>query len=186
MAITTPNDSCTSNVYVTFNVETGTCSYNYSDSASTVTAVIPQSYTFDKPDRIRYKIKRGCRIRPVKGFTFGGCAAKAIGVAFKLDHSGVVDVFNSYKMDWENGVTFKQCERVIQRLAERNDKSVRYVSNHRGLKFFDFVKKYKVGTYICSLDEHVSCVRNGVVVDSFFYHDGPVTELEGWWEIKHK
>jgi hypothetical protein len=181
MALVLSTQQCTTGFATITYVHDDTCS----SATSSPWRIVNNDY---KPvsNRTKYKIKSGCRIRPVKGFIFGGCAAKAIASAFKHADHVVIDTFKNYKIDWENGVTYKQCEKVIQSLANRYDKTVRYVVNKRKLKFFDFVKTHRVGTYICSLDEHVSCVRNGIVIDSFLYGGGPVTELEGWWEIKHR
>jgi hypothetical protein len=153
---------------------------NFLFTASSTNSVSYSGFNFYNNNET---FKNGCIIRNVSGFVFGGCAAKAFHTAFKCKVGFIDSYLDKLGLDYNNGLYFDECTTVIKLLSKRFRKSNRYTKNINDISYYDFVKTHPTGTYICSIDNHLSCVKNGVIYDAYYYYGGRVRKLEGWWKI---
>lgn len=116
----------------------------------------------------------------------GSCALEAIGAMFNLDVEGVLLIMKLAgwrKRVSKEGVSTIECRRAIRILCAAQKKVFWYTKNTQKLSVREFVRKYRRGRFLLNQDGHVSCYKNGVLIDGF----SPTSyDLYGWWEIKDK
>lgn len=134
----------------------------------------------------RHKIFNGVKIiEGSEGFSFGNCACKAISEAFNMSVGTCVFTCKLLDLDYEDGLTFKECKFLIDEFASISYKNVYYKANKEKMSLIDFCKKNKQGTFILNTPGHLSLLRNGIIVDTlYFQNPWIINKLLGFWEIK--
>ncbi len=112
----------------------------------------------------------------------GSCAVEAISHYFGCDFIAAKRAFKVSGYDFKrgNGLTFHQCNRVIETASLIMGKRVLYTSNKKRISVDQFLKQNSKGHFIVNQDGHVSLVKNRVVID---YHNPKNFKLLGWWQI---
>lgn len=134
----------------------------------------------------KHKILNGVKIiEGSEGFSFGNCACKAISEAFNMNAGTCVFACKLLDLDYIDGLTFKECNFLISKLASISYRKVYYKANKEKMSLIDFCKKNKQGTFILNTPEHLSLLRDGVIVDTYYFQNPwIINKLLGFWEIK--
>jgi hypothetical protein len=167
----------------------------------TITLNIPNYGTLDYGDYTR-NIVKSLHLTPVQGqfdfykdvefrpsseeFVYGSCACNAIGEAFEIKKISCDGIASLLGYNMNEGLDFYESNKLIKVIASFKKKKVSYHSNRKDkISFIDFCKSNKKGIFILSMDNHLSILKDGVVIDSYYYRDYEyITKLIGYWKIK--
>jgi len=124
-------------------------------------------------------------------FRFGSCAGIAISQAFDMQTREFDVVMKLLKVDYDDGLTFWECNRVIKQLCELFYYTSRYRPNNASLKYVHLVHLLDKGKFVYMFDHHISYVEDGTIYDSYWAMNrederNKVAHYQptGWWEIK--
>lgn len=133
-------------------------------------------------------------ISPAKtetSFYFGGCTIKAFTQAFDIPEKTLVLIGSLMKMDIKNGLTFWECCKILNKIAEFHHLNITYITNSSRVEYGQMLSLLNKGKYIALFDIHVSYCYNGEVFDDYFFDEDEEIRLAnlqkvptGWWEIK--
>lgn len=126
-------------------------------------------------------------------FKYGNCACIAISNAFDLNWTSIKTICKILKIDYNEGLTFWECKKVINLLAENSYKIAIYRPNVAVLEYWQLIALMNKGKYLTVFNEHLSYMENGVLYDTYISYQLPHEKTEylkrkftGYWEIKEK
>lgn len=125
-------------------------------------------------------------------FDYGSCAMTAIQLGFGIsyDHLKLICDLMSIKHP-EDGLTFFQCKKIINRIAKSGRTEAIYRPNVAEITYAQLVSVMAGERGIAMFPEHLSYFNDRVVVDSFIHDTNKLNILKymarkptGWWILK--
>ncbi len=123
-------------------------------------------------------------VDPNDGFSYGNCAVKAITRAFRINQYLTREIFTLMGVDFNDGCTWRQCNKCIESLCRIQGKVCKYHTNRNHISFTKFYKSHKKGKYLLNFPIHLSYLSGGTMYDSFMDDESfRTSKLMGWWQI---
>lgn len=119
------------------------------------------------------------------------CVLLCTCFVFRIDYELVYELFKMVGRRRGDGCTTLQCKKVFNILCMINDEKVTYHRSRSTLK--GFVENHKTGTYLINQRAHMSCLKDGILIDTYITSDTPFLndyvmnddsdfEIVGYWK----